>query len=448
MPAICMLGASTTWVPRILTDLQAVFDERLDVRIVDVNEKAAALGAEWGEVATRKRNRNDSFLATTNRRQGLAGADAVIIALHVGGLQAMERDLAIPEKYGIYTTVGDTTGPSGWSRAIRNIPVFREFAQDFAEVCPRALIINYSNPMAALTATLQHTCSNPVVGLCHSYFETRDFIQYLFNLPDQSSISLSIAGMNHFTWVVDFRIGREEGYRLLRDRIDGGSLRDLLQADHTPEGERYAGSELAAELYDAFGYLPYPGDRHIAEFVSFALCGNPERYTKPDAEGEPPREYIRYCNIRRTSIAERRAAIPQREANLRAQISGEKPLPTRSRETGADMIRAYLHNRPLNDAVNVLNVGQIPGLPLGACVETFGVVDGMGVRPVVVPNVPEHLLEIMRPQAVCQKWLTQGVLENDPDLLLQALLRDPQCAHLTTDQVRDMARELAPHAGI
>lgn len=123
-------------------------------------------------------------------------------------------------------------------------------------------------------------------------------------------------------------------------------------------------------------------------------------------------------------------------------IAGKADFPKKSRETGAEMIRAYLKNQPMTDAVNVLNSGQIPGLPLGACVETMGVVDGMGVRPLVVNNVPEHLLELMRPQAICQKWITHGVLNGDRDLLLQALHRDPLCAALKPHEVAALGTEL------
>ena len=444
MTNIVVLGASTSWVPRLVTDLLVAFDERLEIRLVDINPSNAELCAEWGEAANKYWGRRDRYVATTDRQQALSGADAVMITISTGGLDAMEHDIAIPERYGIYTPVGDTTGPGGWLRSIRNISVFRQFAQDFARICPRALVANYTNPMASLTATLQRCCPNPVVGLCHAFFETKDVIQHLFGLADWSQISLSIAGMNHFTWVVDFNIGREDGYTLLREKVGDGSLRDLLPEASADEINIYSRHKFCVELYDAFGYLPYPADRHTCEFVSTVLCGSPERVSQDvgtDAE-KARADIIRYCDIRRTPVAERRAGMSQRDRNMQSWIKGTKEMPSPSRETGAKMIRAYLTNQPIVDAVNTLNVGQIPGLPLGACVETLGVVDGLGAQPLMVDGVPEHLLEVMRPQAVCQKWITQGTLEGDRELLLQALYRDPQCAHLKYHEVRQMADEL------
>ena len=277
MATICMLGASKNWVPPVVTDLMAVFEEPLEVRMVDVKPEAAEVAAAFGEAASRHHGREDRFVATTDRRAALRGADAVVLTLSVGGLDAFEHDLVIPEKYGIFATVGDTTGPAGWSWAVRTIPFFRQFAEDFEELCPEAFIVNYSNPMAALTATLQQCCGNPVVGLCHAYYQTKRMIGWLFGLEDDSSVSLAVAGMNHFTWVTDFRVGRQDGYAALREKVGGGSLRDILP----PEPEWlliYRGWELFAELYDTFGYLPYPGDRHTAEFLSFTLSGFPKRY--------------------------------------------------------------------------------------------------------------------------------------------------------------------------
>jgi alpha-galactosidase len=352
----------------------------------------------------------------------------------------MARDLEIPQTYGIHATVGDTAGPGGWSRSIRNLPLFQQFARDFAELCPTAFIANYTNPMSTLTAALQLCGPNPSVGLCHAYFETKDVIQKIFDLEDWSQISVDIAGLNHFTWVTDMRIGREDGYKLLREKVGDGSLADVLPTESSDDIGHYTTHKLCVEFYDAFGYLPYPADRHTSEFVSFVLCGDPPRH-EVTVRGKKM-EATDYCGVRRTTIEHRRQTCREQRAVFDKMIAGEHEMPERSRETGAEMIRAYLRNEPFCDAVNCLNTGQIPGLPLGACVETLGVIDGLGTRPLMVDKVPEHLLEIMRPQAVCTKWTVEGMIAEDKDKLLQALYRDPSCSHLKPHEIRDMAREL------
>ncbi|MFB9275453.1 hypothetical protein [Cohnella cellulosilytica] len=440
---ICIIGSSLGWTPKLSVDLMTVFEEPLDIRLVDLDPSVARLCQEWGETATKHYGRQDKFTAYSDRRKALEGADAVIITISTGGLKTMEYDIAIPEKYGIYSTVGDTAGPSGWSRSMRNIPVFEEFARDFEEICPQAFIVNYTNPMSSLTATLSSLCGNPVVGLCHSYFDFKDVIQRIFKLEDWSPISLQIAGMNHFTWMTDFKVGRQDGYTMLRELVGTGSLRDVLPAlDDKGQPSRY---DLCAELYDTYGYMPYPGDRHSIEFLSYTLSGDVQRETVTDPRGYDY-EIISGYNVNRTPVSERKLGAPRATKRLTELVSKyPENWPAelkKSEETGSNMVHAFLHNQAMTDVVNTLNVGQIPGLPLGACVETYGMIDGSGIRPVVVDKVPERLLELMRPQAMNQKWLTEGAVRRDKKLLLQALLNDPQCRHLTTRRIQELAEEL------
>ncbi|NLB45884.1 MAG: hypothetical protein GX821_12090, partial [Clostridiaceae bacterium] len=168
----------------------------------------------------------------------------VLITISTGGLKAMAHDLDIPERYGIYATVGDTAGPGGWSRSIRNIPVFAGFAEDIRKLCPQAFIANYTNPMSTLTATLAHLTDNPVSGFCHAYFEIKDVIQKLFGLDDWSRIAVEIAGMNH-------RPDRRAAARSLRGNhgcrgrfwrpAGHGERRTRIPAgDHAPPGCQFA----------------------------------------------------------------------------------------------------------------------------------------------------------------------------------------------------------------
>lgn len=445
---ISVLGSSLYWSPMVCTNLMSRFDEPLEFRLIDINPRNQELVAAWGEAANRHYGRRDRYVMAKDRPEGLRDTDAVIITISTGGLDMMELDQSIPEKYGIFATVGDTTGPSGWSRALRNIPVFMAFAEDFRKHCPRAFIANYTNPMAALTATLQLCTDNPSVGLCHSCLQTKKRIQFMFGLDTDRDIAIEIAGMNHFHWITRFAINGRDGYELLREHIGDGSIADLMPTEDLDEHgkvSRYFGSGLMCALYETYGYLPYCGDRHTAEFLPFTLSNFPDRYRKDNNKGAFY-DTIRYGNIYRTTYEDRAAEYALREPTILKMINGEtdmRKLPGEAESVEeAGMIRAFLNNEAFIDPVNHLNVGQIPALPLGACVETLGVIDGAGVHPCVVADIPESLAEVMRPQAVCQKWLVDGVMKRDRELVMQALYRDPQCAGMAPQCVRDMAAEL------
>ncbi len=449
MPKITILGSSTMWTPGLASDLMEVFPEPIEFRLVDIDPKAFKLCMEWGEASNRLRKRHDTFKGFTDRRKALPGSDAIIITITTGGVDADEKDIKIAEKYRIYPTVGDSTGPSGWSRALRNVPVFVGFGRDIQELCPNALVANYTNPMAHLTLALCLSCDNPVVGLCHSYHQTKRFIKQIFKLDNWDSISLSIAGVNHCHWVVDFNIGREKGYPKLKKLIGRGSLGNLIKGygeflkDEVGKVSVYGGHQFTVALYDTYGHLPYIGDRHTAEFFPFAISGDVERYLKDNNKGMSY-DVFRYCDIIRTSIDYRRIDLANRESGIRSMISGEQPMPKRSveGETVAEMIKAYIDNIPFTDGINTINRGQVPGLPNECCIETMGTIDGLGVHPFIVDKMPEPLLETMRPPALAHMWATKGIISRDRDQLLHALHRDPLCSHLKPHEVKSMADEL------
>jgi alpha-galactosidase len=106
--------------------------------------------------------------ATTDRRSALDGADYVIVMIQVGGLAPFEHDIAIPLKYGIDQSVGDTLGPGGVFRGLRTVPVLLDIAHDMEELCPDAIMLQYSNPMAINTWAVTKAASIRTVGLCHS----------------------------------------------------------------------------------------------------------------------------------------------------------------------------------------------------------------------------------------------------------------------------------------
>src|SRR3954469_15000153 len=130
--------------------------QRLEVGAALCRKVAAAVGA------------NPTIDATLDRRKALDGADFVINMVQVGGFDATLVDFEIPRKYGLHFTIADTTGPGGLFRALRTFPMLRGLCRDMEEVCPRAVLLNYANPMSMNMQTITRTSGVRAVGLCHS----------------------------------------------------------------------------------------------------------------------------------------------------------------------------------------------------------------------------------------------------------------------------------------
>ena len=215
-PKIVMIGGgSYGWAPNIVKDMMLTegLGEAQFV-LYDSNRSAAELVARvLGRVQEAVGNRA-TIVATDRQAEAFRGADYFIITISTGGLAAMAHDLAIPEKYGVYHTVGDTAGPGGWARLMRNFAVFRGLGEAINRYAPGAVVLNYSNPMATLTKILSHVCTGPVVGLCHGLFQNIEFLVEQYKLAGEDRVSVQYGGLNHFFWIT---AAKTEGRDLLAD---------------------------------------------------------------------------------------------------------------------------------------------------------------------------------------------------------------------------------------
>ena len=428
---ICFVGGgSYGWGPGLIRDTicRPEFQE-VEFRIYDINLSAAKLIAQVGKKWAGEWNKKARFIPTKDKKRAFLDADFVYIAISTGGLDAMEHDLKIPERYGIFQTVGDTVGPGGWARGLRNIPVFVDLAQTVQHYCPKAVILNYTNPMATLTRTLCENTSQPVVGLCHGLFECYAIFKKIFNLKSEKDIKINFGGVNHFFWILDLKINGEDGYELLRCRLKGRNFDELVRDTYADGAGFHSDKLVAGELFQEYGYLPYIGDRHICEFFS--------RYLAPDERK------LKLYRLHRTSIEERRQSKKRQLKGVKNLFSCKKILePIPSREMAASISSCIATGGEFIDVVNLPNRGQIPNLPIGAVVETLGVVNSLGFTPLHVGPLPQKILNLVLPHAVNQKWIVDAGVTGDWDTAFKALINDPLCSHLSIPQIKKMGREL------
>ncbi|MDO8587225.1 MAG: hypothetical protein Q7T82_09315 [Armatimonadota bacterium] len=429
-------GGSQNWAPTVIRDIifkRGMERLRLDIRLLDIDApRAKAIETlfdvklkEWGIDRVRIR-------AAAEAREALSNADFVLITISTGRLEAMRHDLAIPEKYGVYHTVGDTSGPGGWSRSLRNIPVFKTYAELIKKVAPKAYVLNYTNPMGTLTKVLADELGpNKVVGLCHGLFEALEVLQRIFGLQSEKEVITRFAGLNHFFWVLDMKINGRDGHKMLRDKMKGRKFHELVgEAYEDPMGfsSRYL---LAGELLENYGHLPYIGDRHTCEFFSCYI-------TSP--------ELMERFGLKRTSIEDRERGYRAAAERIKLWTEGKEAdfaLNTEpSRETAADIMHAIVFNEGFTDVVNTVNAGQVPNLPLGAVVETMGLVDSSGFRALAAGPLPESIKAVVAPHAEVQIRTVQAGLSGDKEAALMALVADPVCARLTVSDIKKMGQEL------
>lgn len=423
-------GGSVNWAPKLVRDMLLTPPiSNASYVLFDIDVRAAELAKAFLEKLAKELKVDARFVAS-DKREALAGSSYIVIAISTGGLDAMQNDIAIPEKYGIYHTVGDTSGPGGWSRLIRNFDAFVSLAEDINRHAPGAVVLNYSNPMTGLTDILCHLCHGPVIGLCHGLFQNLALLMKLYNLSSEDEIAIKYAGINHFFWATEIRAGGQDVIADLTRRLETETFTDLLRGIH--EGDPFgfkSNREVATELFRLTGVMPYLGDRHTCEFFSSYIT-NPES--------------MESYRIVRTTIEERRTGHKKAREHVLRMIEGDldSEYLKRSRETAADIIEAHSGGKTFIDVGNVPNIGQISNLPQGLVVETAVRVDANGFSPISFGALPGIVQGFIEPYGHVMPMTVDACLEGNRHKALQALRLDPVCSGLSGAQVIEMGESL------
>ena len=367
---------------------------------------------------------------TTRLAEALPGADLVLLTITTGGLEAMRADIEIPEQYGVYHSVGDTVGPGGLSRALRNIPVVVDIARQMNQLCPNAWLINYTNPMTTLCRAVTRETAIKTIGLCHEFVGVRRAILAVLDVANPDDLVARVGGINHLIWITDLKLKGEDVLARVGAALAPTAGPRPGAAPHVEFASLEDRHRVKHRLFEIFGALPAAGDRHVAEFFPFFLS---------EATGRGGQ-----YGILRTSIAERYEWRATEKAYVQALLSGQADLQAfladHSGEAAALIAAALAGGAPYTGVMNLPNRGQISNLPLDTIVETFGTVDASGARGLPFGDLPPAVYTIINRHVANQETVVEAALKGDRRLALQVLVNDPLMVNL--DGVEEMLDEM------
>ncbi|HEY7630477.1 MAG TPA: alpha-glucosidase/alpha-galactosidase [Thermoleophilaceae bacterium] len=417
MSKITLIGAGSVEFTRIIVADLVAFPElrQATIALHDIDGERLTTAEELVGHIVRASGADLTVEAHLDRRAALEAADFVVNEIQVGGYEATLRDFQIPAKYGLRQTIGDTIGVGGVFRGLRTIPVIVAIANDMADVCPDALLLNYANPMAMLTwAVWEGSRFSNVVGLCHSVQNTHDELAEIVGVP-ADEIDYLTAGLNHQAFVLRFERGGESLYPLLDQAIE----RD-------PEG---LARRVRVELYRQFGHFPTESSEHSAEYVPWFMGHDEEieRYRIPVDE------YLRRSEENLEEYEDTKRALAEGRP---LSLEGENELAPR-------YIHSIVTGTPRVEYGNVRNAGLIEDLPEGSCVEVPCRVDKDGVHPIAVGSLPVQCAALNRTFLNVVELTLRAALEERRDHAYRAVLLDPNAgATLTVREARAMVDEL------
>lgn len=406
MPQVTIIGAgSAVFSRQLMTDILQI--EGLDeghFALVDIDAERLDLSHRIAERLIAHSGKRWTVTATTERREVLAGSDFIINTIEVAGLANVQYDFEIPMKYGVNQCIGDTIGPGGIFKALRTGPAWLDILHDAEQLCPNALVLNYTNPMSILTLAALAGTSMQTVGLCHSVQGTSELLAEYLEVPP-GELEWRCAGLNHNGWFTQLRYQGQDMYPKLRERA---KIPEIYEQDPIRfEFMRYFGAFVTESSGHFSEYTPY--FRKRPDLV--------EKYCRAEYLGETG-FYARHWSVERE----------ENDTEIREVLNGTRELDyTRSYEYGSNIVEAVVLNRPTVIYGNVRNTGLIDNLPDG-CVEVACLVDRNGVQPTHFGALPEQLAALNRSHMAVHTLMSEALLTRNKEAARYALMLDPLTA--------------------
>jgi len=424
MPKIVFIGAgSLVFSRRLMMDMlsfPALRDSHF--ALVDIDQAKLGYVERVANRVIREGGFPATFETTTDRREVLAGADYVVCMILHGGIDVISMDIDIPMTYGVSQCIGDTLGPGGVFRALRTVPVMVDLCHDIEELCPEALLLNYTNPMAMLCWSMYEATDVRLVGLCHSVQGTTQQLAKAAGVPFEECDHF-VAGINHQAWVLAMNHQGRDLYPDIIKACQGGQLKK--------------DEPVRAEMCKHLDYFVTEGSGHNSEYLPWfrkrqeildEFCPAGSTWA-----GEHGFIKVLYGDNRRDW-----------KEQMEKVAAGVEPLDfKRSLEYGSHIVNACQTHEPFRFNGNVPNTGLITNLPDGCCVEVPCVADRSGITPCCVGELPPQLAAINRTNVNVQELTVQAALLGDRRAAFHAVAMDPLTAAVCSlQQIQDMVDQM------
>ena len=426
MKKITFIGAGSFGFTRTLVKDILSFPDFSDAHIslMDINQERLDYIEKAVNKIVKLGNYPAKVTATTDRAAALAGSDGVIITILHGEVDIWRHDIEIPKKYGVDTNVGDTRGPSGIFRYLRTAPVMLNICRDIYKYAPKAVVLNYTNPMALLCQTIQSEIPGlTITGLCHSVQGTAEMLANWIG-ADMNDVTYTCAGINHQAFYLDFKVKGEDAYPALKKAVENPEI--------------YNHEIVRNEMFKQLGLYITESSGHNSEYNAW-FRKRPDLIEKycTHGTGWNPGEYGYILN-----------EYLRREDNWKKDIESWLAEPNIDISRGHEYA-AYIFNGIFGDNTvfefngNVLNDNLIDNLPKGCCVEVPVIASKAGLRPIRAGKLPPQCALLVNTSAQIETLTVQGSLEGDKEKIVHAIMYDPLSAAVCSMQeIRDMVNEM------
>ena len=426
MTKITFIGAGSIGFTRELVRDIFTFPllENAHIALMDIDPERLDFARRSVEKIISLGNYPATVSATMDRVEALRDADVVLTTILAGGTEVWRHDIEIPKKYGVDTNVGDTRGPSGIFRFLRTINPMMGIVRDMEKICPKAVLLNYTNPMAMLCGAIQRQSFIPTTGLCHSVQGTAQMLGWWIG-AGLDEITYTCAGINHQAWYLDFKVNGKDAYPQIYQAI-------------TESDEIYNMEIVRNEMFLALGKYVTESSGHNSEY-NWWFRKRPDLIEKycTHGTGWNPGEYA-YI------LKEYQSREDTWKDEVKDWFTAETPIMLdRGHEYAANIINALMDGDIYKFNGNVPNTDIITNLPQGACVEVPVLVDRDGFHPIHVGALPPECAILTNVSSQIEEMTITASQIGDPTMIYRAICHAPLTASvLSLREIKDMVNEL------
>ncbi len=438
---ITFMGAGSGFTPRLLNDVLLIPGaDRGEIALVDTDRKrlSAMHTIIQKLIALRGKDGTWKVTASTQRRKVLAATDYLVSCIEVSGLACVGFDDEIPRKYGVDQCIGDTIGPGGLFKGLRTIPVWLEILRDAEELCPQAMVLNYTNPMNMMCLAAARTSFLPVVGLCHSVQGTSHVLAERVGIP-YLEMEWACAGINHLAWFTTLKHRGKDLYPRLKAQAQAEVYGDPTDSKNRKQDDQNK-DIIRKDMMLHFGAFITESSGHLSEYLPYYRTNKKaiRQYCRKGYDGESSF----YCSNWPTW----RAAADKDRADM---VKGNKLMDwERSWEYASWIIEAREKDVPYRIHGNVMNDHEgggplIENLSHRGCVEVACMVDRNGVQPTAYGSLPPQMAALSQSNMHLFELGATAAIEKSKEAAIHALMLDPLCAAVCTPaQIKEMTLEL------
>ena len=442
MTKLTIIGAgSAVFTKNIVTDLLSLDSfKKMEIALQDIDPVRLKASHELLNVISSKLNASPKITSHTDRRESLLGSDFVQTTIQVGGYKPSTIiDFEIPREYGLKQTIADTLGIGGIMRGLRTIPVLLDIAKDVMEICPKAIWLQYVNPMCANMIAINNSFPEiKTIGLCHSVQGTAEMLAK--DLGEEiEDIDYLCAGINHMAFYQKFEKKCNDGskedlyprLKILANKIVNNEQLSSRSENINEESNKILHEKVRYEILRVFGYFVTESSEHFAEYVPWFIKQN--RQDLIHKYKIPIEEYIDRCknNIKLWDELEK-DMTPIYTQQLK-----------RSNEYASYIIDGVVNNNEVTINANVMNKSYIDNLPSNCCVEVPCLINSNGYSPKKFGKLPEHLAALIRTNINVQILTAEAAISKKREHIYHAALLDPlTAANLSIDEIYSMTDKM------